>query len=147
MPSEPQGDMMGYRFGVQSEHKLRTCHSDLQRVIRRALAMGVIDITVIDGHRNQVRQDAYFYARPQKSKVRWPHGKHNRFPSDAVDVAPWVAGEIPWDDSRYWYTLAGVVMAAAAVERVKLRAGYDWDGDTEVTDQTFHDLGHFERKE
>jgi peptidoglycan L-alanyl-D-glutamate endopeptidase CwlK len=106
----------------------------------------VIDIAIIDGHRNETRQNEYFNARPQRSKVQWPNGKHNTFPSDAADIAPWVNGSIPWDDSRYWYTLAGVVMAAAAVEGVELRAGYDWDGDTDVTDQSFHDLGHFERK-
>ena len=136
---------MRYRFGAGSEHKLRTCHADIQRVLRRALAMGVIDFTVVDGHRNEARQNEYYNSRPQRSQVQWPDGKHNAFPSDAADVAPWVNGGIPWQDSRYWYTLTGVVMAAAAVEGVVLRAGYDWDGDTDLSDQTFHDLGHFER--
>ena len=136
---------MRFRFGARSEHKLRTCDFNIQRVLRRALLFGVLDFSIIDGHRNKARQNEYFNARPQKSQVEWPNGKHNTFPSDAVDIAPWINGGIPWEDSRYWYTLAGVVMAAAAVEGVVLRAGYDWDGDSDLSDQRFHDLGHFER--
>ncbi len=133
-----------FRFGARSTHRLRTCHPDLQQVLRRALSWGVIDFAVLDGHRGEKRQEEYFSTG--KSNVHWPKGKHNSFPSDAVDVAPWVEDRIPWADDEYFYILAGVIMAAAAVEGVTLRAGYDWDGDTDLSDQHFNDLGHFERR-
>ena len=135
-----------FKFGASSQHRKRTCHQDLQRVLNLALSWGVIDFCVLDGHRGEARQMEYFNARPQRSKLPWPEGRHNRFPSDAVDVAPWVGGAIPWDDERHWYVLAGVIMAAAAKLGVELRGGYDWDGDADLSDQTFNDLGHFERR-
>lgn len=134
-----------FKFGSHSRHRLRTCHTDLQRILKRALGWGIMDFAVMDGHRGEARQEAYFSAG--KSKVHWPDGCHNTFPADAVDVAPWIGGAIPRTDTRYWYILAGMIMAAAAAEGVALRGGYDWDGDADLSDQTFNDLGHFERRD
>lgn len=133
-----------YHFGARSRHRLRTCHPDLQGVLGLALSWGVIDFAVLDGHRGEARQEEYF--RAGRSRVRWPEGAHNSFPSDAVDVAPWVDGGVPWEDRRHWDRLAGVVLAAAAQLGVELRWGGDWDGDGDLTDQAFDDLGHFERR-
>ena len=133
---------MIYRFGRRSEYWLRTIHPDLRRVVRRALAISPIDFAVIDGHRDEARQADYF-ARG-KSKVEWPDSRHNSYPSRAIDLAPWVSGGIPWDDHLQFYILIGVVMAAAKDLGVPIRGGYDWDGDGDLNDQTWHDLGHFE---
>ena len=38
----------------------------------------------------------------------------------------------------------GIVNERAKQLGIKLRCGGDWDGDTETTDQKFHDLPHFE---
>lgn len=130
------------RFGSRSLHNLRTCHPDLVRVLKLALSWGVIDFAVVEGHRGEARQNAAFEAG--NSKLRWPDGKHNDFPSRAADLAPWIGGAIPWNDRRYWDVLAGAVLAAAAQLGVELRWGGDWDGDTDLSDQKFNDLGHFE---
>ena len=132
-----------FRFGARSQHRLRTCHPDIRRVMQRALSWGVIDFAILDGFRDEPRQTLYF--ETGKSKVQWPDGQHNVFPSNAVDIAPWVDGALPWEDSRYWYQLAGVIQAAAKAEGVDLRWGGDWDSDGDFDDQTFDDLGHFER--
>ena len=133
---------MAFRFGRQSEYWLRTIHPDLRRVVRRALTLSPIDITVVDGHRDEARQAAYF-ARG-RSKVEWPDSRHNQYPSQAIDIAPWVNGGIPWDDHRYFYILGGVVLAASKLEAVPIRWGGDWNSDGDLSDQDFHDLGHFE---
>ncbi len=135
-----------FEFSSRSEHHLRTIHADLKRVFRRALKLGAIDFGVIDGHRGEARQNAYFNARPQRSKVQWPNGNHNKFPSEAGDLKPWVPGRDMYaaGSEKYWYVLVGVVKAAAAIEGVAIRCGADWDGDTDMDDQRFNDLGHVE---
>ena len=53
-------------------------------------------------------------------------------------------GKVSFDKHHCIY-LAGLIMALAAVNRVHLRWGGDWDEDGEpITDQTFNDLVHFE---
>ncbi len=135
-----------FKFSTRSEHRLRTCHADLQRTFRRALGYGVIDFGIADGHRGEERQNQYH--DQGLSKVRWPNGRHNAFPSDAADLRPYVPGvdmNAP-ASAKYWYLLAGTVLAAAREEGVGFRWGGDWDGDSDMDDQTFNDLGHFERR-
>ena len=134
--------MGAYRFSKSSEYQLSTIHPDLQRVIRRALGWGIVDFKVVIGHRGQAAQDEAF--RTGASQKRWPDGNHNSYPSKAVDLAVLVNGEIQWKPRAAWDFLAGVMLAAAAVEGVRIRSGRDWDSDNDVTDQTFNDLGHFE---
>jgi len=73
--------------------------------------------------------------------------------SRAVDAGPW---PIIWPDKRnpkYVYTIgqfyyfAGVVLEVAHELLIPIRYGGDWDGDFNVTNQTFYDLVHFELKE
>jgi hypothetical protein len=76
-----------------------------------------------------------------KSQVYWPNGKHNTVPSCAVDVTPY---PIQWDDRERQTLFAGYVLATAKAMGVNLRWGGDWDRDTEVRDNSFDDLVHFE---
>lgn len=69
---------------------------------------------------------------------------HNRFPSKAIDVAPYVNGKASYD-YRHCCFFAGVVLAIAGMLKIKVRWGGNWDMDEEVmTDQDFQDLVHFE---
>jgi peptidoglycan L-alanyl-D-glutamate endopeptidase CwlK len=131
--------MSGFYYGDTSEARLATCHLDLQLLARAALKTSPIDIAVLAGHRNQRDQDAAF-ARGT-SKVQWPHGKHNRTPSEAIDLAPW---PIDWNDKRRFYLLAGHIRLIAIALRIPVRGGYDWDSDGDLNDQTFDDLVHWE---
>lgn len=124
-------------FGRRSRERLDQCHPDLQRVMERAIKL--YDFTILTGHRHQVEQDAAYAAGT--SGLRWPHSKHNRSPSLAVDIAPW---PINWDDLNRFYFLAGAVMSAAQAEGVRLRWGGDWDMDYDFGDEKFRDLPHFE---
>lgn len=124
-------------FSKRSLRRLRTCHPDLQRLFIEVVKH--FDCTVLEGHRNKRNQNEAH--RTGRSKLKWPKGKHNKMPSLAVDVAPY---PVNWKDLDRFYLFAGFVKGVASQMGIKLRLGADWDGDTEVMDQTFHDLPHFE---
>jgi peptidoglycan L-alanyl-D-glutamate endopeptidase CwlK len=102
-------------------------------------AVKVIDIKIIAGRRNEEQQTAAFEAG--NSQVEWPDSTHNTDPSEGVDVAPY---PIVWDDRERFTLMAGVIMGIAHTMGIVLRWGGDWDRDTEVKDNHFDDLGHFE---
>lgn len=134
--------MSRYQFGSASLARLATCDPRLQVVMRAAIAQGIMDMTVTEGHRDQAAQDRYF--SEGKSRVRFPNGKHNTMPSQAVDVAPFINGKLSYDQ-RHCCHLAGLILGIAASLGIKLRWGGNWDMDGEpVTDQDFQDLVHFE---
>ena len=124
-------------FSEKSLGKLATCHPLLQRVFYEVVLN--FDCTVLEGHRNEVRQNQM--VDEGKSQVLWPNGKHNTVPSCAVDVTPY---PIVWDDRERQTLFAGYVLATAKAMSVELRWGGDWDRDTEVRDNSFDDLVHFE---
>ncbi len=81
-------------LGSDSKLKLATCHLDLVRLIG-TVARGVdegdlgyasiTDVTVLCGYRGQTEQTKA--VADGASETPWPKSKHNRVPSDAVDVA------------------------------------------------------------
>jgi peptidoglycan L-alanyl-D-glutamate endopeptidase CwlK len=125
------------KFGKTSKQRLAECHQDIQKVLLEAIKY--TDFSVICGFRDKDAQDKAYAAG--KSQVKWPNGKHNCYPSVAVDVAPYPIG---WNDTSRFYYLAGVIMTIAKQMEVKLRWGGDWDGDGIFKDERFPDLGHFE---
>lgn len=140
---------MNYVFGRRSTSMLETCHPDLVRVANRALVITPFDYTIICGIRGKEAQNEAFASGA--SKVTWPDSSHNagdghaRTLSDAFDAAPWIYNGIKWSDEGSFYVLAGVILAAAKIEGVRIRYGGDWDHDGLTEDQSFMDLGHFER--
>ena len=124
-------------FSARSEARLQECDPRLQLVFYTVVEH--FDCTVLTGHRSKEVQAEKF--RTGQSRVQWPHSRHNSKPSMAVDCAPY---PIDWSDTARFYYFAGYVMATAKSLGVELRFGGDWDRDTEVLDQTFMDLVHFE---
>lgn len=134
--------MSQYRFGVTSLARLESCDPRIQLVMKAAIAQGLVDMTITEGHRDQVTQDKYF--EEGKSRIKFPDGKHNSYPSMAVDVAPYINGKLSYDQRHCCY-MAGLIMGIARSLGVNLRWGGNWDMDGEpVTDQDFQDLVHFE---
>jgi len=139
-------------FSEISKIRIANLHPDLQRVLYKAIE--VTDFAVLDGLRNELNQTKAIIEK--RSKVAYPKSRHNRSKcddgtydytvSDAVDIAPW---PIKWPDIRKqtakeyvkrmgeFYRLAGVILAIAHIENVKLR----WGG----TFKNFFDGPHFER--
>ena len=136
------------RFSETSRQRLATCDSRLQLICNEAIE--IVDFTVIQGHRNREDQDRAF--AEGKSRVKWPHGKHNAMPSRAVDIAPvyYDAGKmkIDWNDLIAFGRLMGVIQAIAHRHNIRLRFGLDWDGDFRSVDrdpdESFLDAPHIE---
>ncbi len=125
------------KFGKRSQRNLSTAHEDLQRLFNEVIKY--FDCSVICGYRNEHDQNEAYHSG--RSKLPFPRGKHNSLPSMAVDVIPY---PIDWQDIKRMYMFVGFVRAVAGFMDIKIRCGADWDGDTEVRDQNFHDLPHFE---
>ena len=124
-------------FSPRSQKKLEAVHPALRRLFR--IVLKHMDCAILEGHRIKELQDIYFDSK--KSKLEWPNSKHNQTPSLAVDVAPY---PINWKDEKRFYYFAGIVKGVASQMNINIRWGGDWDGDTDLNDQTFFDLVHFE---
>jgi peptidoglycan L-alanyl-D-glutamate endopeptidase CwlK len=129
------------KFSQKSMDKLNTADHHLVILFQEVIKYR--DCSVVWGHRGQADQDAAFASGA--SKLKWPNGEHNKKPSRAVDVAPWINGKAS-GDSAECYTFAGFVLGLAAALGLdgRIRWGGDWDQDDQVRDQTFNDLWHFE---
>jgi len=141
-------------YSRASEHKLRTVHPLLQRTFRKVLEF--FDHTILEGHRGQEAQHAAFVKGA--SKLDWPDGNHNAYPSEATDATPhpidFADGSLVKDGKldrvklralcRLYY-FAGCVVGVAHALGDPVRWGGDWDSDEDFSDQTFNDLVHFER--
>ena len=127
-------------FGSKSKEELYTCDPRLVEVFEEVVKY--FDCSVLEGRRNKEKQDEYY--RIGRSKVQWPDSKHNcEEPelSKAADVAPY---PIDWNDLDRFRYFAGFVVGIAATRGITLRWGGDWDRDTDLKDQNFNDLPHFE---
>jgi hypothetical protein len=125
------------KFGKSSYANLRTCNPRLITLFEEIVVF--FDCSILKGHRGEAAQNKAY--DEGNSQLRWPDGKHNAYPSNALDAAPY-----PYDDTdRERMTLfAGVVIGYARAKGITLRWGGDWDRDTEVSDNNFDDLFHFE---
>lgn len=127
-------------ISAKSMTKLLSCDKRLQDVILKVAKTW--DILVIEGHRGEEAQNKAF--ENGFTKLKFPHGKHNKNPSMAVDISP-----EPYDakDRERITFLAGYVMSVADTMGVSLRWGGDWNGDKKLKDNNFDDLFHFQIEE
>jgi len=125
------------KYSNKSKNKLSTVDMKLQEVFNEVIKH--FDNTIITGHRTEVEQTIHYDTG--RSKVQFPNSKHNSSPSMAVDAAPY---PIDWNDRERFTLFAGYVLGIAASRGIRLRWGGDWDKDTEVSDNRFDDLLHFE---
>jgi len=142
--------MRVYRFSKSSAARLDTCHPDLRKIVREALKNSPQDFGVAEGYRSPEKQLEYYRAGMSKLDGISRKSKHNKTPSEAVDLFASVGGAALWEARKLSF-LAGVVISTARdlhrggqVEHL-IRWGGNWDGDGEIiTDQDFDDLPHFE---
>ena len=125
------------QFGSVSRSRLETAHPLLQHLFEQVVE--VYDCSVLCGHRD--KEDQEQAVREGRSKVHWPDGNHNAYPSNAVDVAPY---PIDWNNTIRFYHFAGFVQGMARHLGIGIRWGGDWDRDYDLNDQSFNDLVHFE---
>jgi len=137
-------------FSRKSEVQLATAHPMLQRIFNRVIVF--YDCIVLEGHRGKAAQERA--VAQGNSKLHWPKGNHNKYPSIAVDVAPYDMDKhgVNWANDKVhdaadlarFYHLAGIVKGVAEMLAIPIRWGGDWDSDTYFHDQTFNDLVHYE---
>ncbi len=120
-------------LGNTSLDALGTAHPDLQRLIKLVSQYvdagalkyaGIADIAVLCGYRDQAAQEKAF--KDKASKLQWPKSKHNRMPSDAVDV---VVYPVDYKDKAYAGKMAALhafICGVAARIGVEL-FNIDWD--------------------
>jgi len=101
-----------------------------------------IDCTVVCGHRGEEEQNAAYEAG--NSLLMFPKSNHNVFPSNAIDLVPYIQFKGPTWENKQCYYFAGKVMMIARQMNIHIRCGADWDSDNDVNDQTLFDPCHFE---
>lgn len=127
-------------YSKRSQQRLSTCDSHLQVLFNEIIRKR--DCTILEGHRGKKRQNKLF--AEGKSKLEYPKGKHNKNPSEAVDVAPYFPGIGVSFNRQDCIYFAGYVMGIAAAMNINIRNGADWDRDEQVSDERFLDILHFE---
>lgn len=124
-------------YSERSKDKLITADPRLQVVFAEVIKY--FDCSILEGHRDRESQNEKF--RQGLSKLKWPDSNHNSLPSKAVDAVPY---PIDWNDRERFHFFAGFVKGIAASLGIAIRWGGDWNSDTEVKDNNFDDLPHFE---
>lgn len=128
--------MNKYSFSRRSLERLASCDEDLQGIMHEVMDLGIIDFSIVEGHRNQDRQN--LMKDTGLSELEWPNSNHNHIPSRAVDVVPYVRGKgAVWNDDYLWGVLGGLILATAKKRGVELVwGGWHWKGQW--------DKAHFE---
>lgn len=126
------------KFSKKSIERLLQCDKRLQKIC--LIAIELFDFTVISGSRTKEEQNQLY--KEGKTKLKYPHSKHNRYPSLAIDLAPYPTD---WNNPRDFVFLAGIIFTIAEQNDIKIRWGGAWNGFNDIPKiQNFDDLGHFE---
>jgi len=120
-------------FSDRSLARLNSTDERLVRVFTEVVKH--FDCTILEGKRTVDRQKMLV----AQGKSKTMNSKH--LTGKAVDVAPY---PIDWNDRERFTYFAGYVMGIAAKMGIKLRWGGDWARDTQVSNNSFDDLPHFE---
>jgi len=106
-------------FSSKSQTKLMTCDKKLRAICEELIKE--IDFIVLCGNRDKVQQDEAL--KNGTSKLKFPLSKHNKFPSLAVDIAPY---PINWNDIERFKDLAARFKRIAEEKGVTINWGGDW---------------------
>lgn len=126
--------MGNYQLSKRSKDRLSGVHPDLVRVVEKAIEISDMDFTVLEGVRSVARQQQLVAAGASKTM------QSRHITGHAVDLAPYVGGQVRWDWPLY-DKLSDTVKKAAAELNVPIEWGGDW--------VSFKDGPHFQlpRKE
>ena len=118
--------------------KGKTCVYPYDHRAQIVEAIKYVDISVLEGFRDEATQNDYY--RRGMSKLKFPQGKHNVYPSLAVDIAPY---PIVWTDMKRFRSVAFFIKGIAISMGIKVRLGIDWN-DNFKGDESFIDGPHIE---
>lgn len=96
------------KWGNKSYEQYKTLHPDLQVFADEVLK--IHDCSIFQGYRDEATQNKYF--ANGTSHVKFPDGPHNKMPSHAIDLAPYIPGSDPYDMERVLF-FSGICRAVA----------------------------------
>ena len=130
-----------FKYSNKSEKELSTTHFLIQKIFDEAIKY--VDITILEGHRDEEKQNEYF--NKGVSKVKFPNSKHNSNPSMAVDATP---HRINFKDlirlSHFTGFMLGISKPLLENTGCRLISGIDWDADFNIKEHGFLDYPHFQ---
>ena len=134
---------MAFILSHRSLSSLKQCHPQLCIVVTRAIQISQVDFIVGAGIRSMEEQRENVRKGVSKT-MDSKHLPQKDGMSHAVDLWPWMNGEIPWDEFSAFRRVADAMLQAAKELDVDLRWGGDWDRDGDSSDHQFLDGPHFE---
>lgn len=137
--------MKEYKLSVVGLSELSTCCPEIVEIVLEAIKTSPIDFGIPrhGGKRTAEKQNELFLAGLSKMDGVKKKSKHQT--GDAFDIIAYVpaVGGYTYDE-RYYYVIAGHILGTAKRLGYELIWGRDWDGDWDLSDQTFNDYVHFE---
>lgn len=127
-------------WGPKSARVYSSLCPELQDITDYILS-DVCDVSLTTGHRDEATQNMLY---PAFTKVRWPDGKHNTYPSEAVDLQPFPYPKVEAELREQLAYVAGRAIEYARTRGITLRWGGDWNRNGTIVDNNFDDLFHFE---
>jgi peptidoglycan L-alanyl-D-glutamate endopeptidase CwlK len=153
-----------FEFGRKSKAEVKSCHSDMQKVLNLSIKRSKVDFGVSEGARSIRVQQAYYAigrtVELHRRPITYVDGvtklsAHNKIPSDAADIYIYhpmksIREDIIYNRLHLSY-VAGVIDSCTKElfdkEEIThvIKWGGNWDGDGIIgLDQKFNDLPHFE---
>lgn len=133
-----------FALGKRSLERLEGVHPDLVAVVKKAIEISPVDFTVVEGLRTLEREKE-LYAQGKTQTLKSKHLKQEDGYGHAVDLAPIVDGQIPWNDFEEFETLAAVMAEAANELETPLVWGACWS-DIAGKDPKAERAAYIERK-
>jgi len=132
---------MSYILGQKSLAELEGVHSDLVKVVKRAIEITPQDFSVHDGIRTLDEQKELVKSGASKTL------KSRHITGHAVDLVPYINGKLRWEWEPI-YQIAEAVRTAAEELQVNIRWGGAWDVLLTSVDEPTEDIvsGYVERK-
>ncbi len=111
--------MSNFKLGTRSRGNLQGVHPDLVKVVERAIQITKQDFVVIEGLRTAKRQAQLV----KEGKSQTTNSRH--LTGHAVDITPWVDGEISWD-WKFYSEVRNAMLQAAAELKIDIEWGGNW---------------------
>ena len=127
-------------FGAKSQNHLINLDHRLRLICVEAIK--IFDFSIIDSYRDKQTQSVYYATG--KSKLMWPHSRHNTYPSHAMDIVPY---PVDFNDWQRFHYMAGIIEAISRSHNIDLVWGGDWNDNQVFADEKWRDLAHFEIKQ
>jgi peptidoglycan L-alanyl-D-glutamate endopeptidase CwlK len=135
--------MNKFKFSKKSLERLKKANPVLQLVFYRMLEISDIDFGIVCTERTIEEQKELYKNGRSKIDGVTKLSKHNIAPAEAGDLMVFINGQVSWE-SHYYIYLGGLFKSVCAELGVQGRWGGNFDMDTDILEQDFDDIGHFE---